>query len=79
METIQGRKLFKGENYSRKYGIQIFNTLVGINFKVRFKLLSYSTIMGLAMLEKEHSPKLSFNSLSSNQFFLFFVQKNGPI
>ena len=22
METIQGRKLFKGENYMRKYGIQ---------------------------------------------------------
>ena len=49
-ETIQGRKLFKGGNYSRKYGNQ-FNDfsnqplkLISSNFGGKFSIIKISTI-----------------------------------
>ena len=47
VETIQGRKLFKGGNYSRKYGIYIsmaFNQCCCIDLKTLYKCLITSKI-----------------------------------
>ena len=41
-ETIQGRKLFKGGNYMRKYGIYIL--WISCSFRLPFKLQNYSMV-----------------------------------
>ena len=44
METVQGRKLFKGGNYMRKYGNSCFSSIIRLRYDIRkYKDVRYNT------------------------------------
>ena len=66
-ETIQGGKLFKGENYLREFGVLKFpeQTTIGIKHSRKKEIYKHKDLI------KQIGPKLLFSSLFDSLLRLF--------